>query len=80
MLSDHGEGVLCQANPESILEILLQHGFTLQNQTNEDDKAVWTVAKNGGNNEQSDEPNPPSNDDNEADADAEDQGGDDEAK
>jgi hypothetical protein len=80
LLSDHGEGVLCQANPESILEILLQHGFTLQNQTNEDDKAVWTVAKNGGNNEQSDEPNPPSNDDNEADADAEDQGGDDEAK
>jgi hypothetical protein len=80
-LSDHEEGVLCQDAPQRILDILRQNGFTLKNQTNDDQKTLWTVVKNGGSNtEHSDEPNPTSNDDNEADAEGEDQGGDDEGE
>ncbi|CAF0828655.1 unnamed protein product [Rotaria sp. Silwood1] len=83
LLSDHEQGVLCQENPQRILDILRQNGYTLQNQTNEDDKTLWVVSQGGGNNNE--QPvNPPDsntrpNDGNDADADGEGHGGDDEA-
>ncbi len=79
LIPDHEEGVLCQDGPQHILDILQQNGFTLQNQTNDEQKALWTVAQNGGggggDTEQPDEPTPTTNDDNEADAQGENQGG-----
>ncbi len=79
LLSDNEEGVLCQDTPQRILDILKQNGFTLQNQTNDEQKTLWTVIQNGGdegnNTEQPDESNPAANDDNEADAEGEGQGG-----
>ena len=47
-MSDHEQGVLCQASPQRVLDILRQHGFTLQNESTQDQKAVWTVVQSGG--------------------------------
>ena len=49
LLSDHEEGVLCQDDPQRILDVLRQNGFTLQTQTNGDDKASWTLEQTNGN-------------------------------
>ncbi|CAF3319090.1 unnamed protein product [Rotaria socialis] len=82
LLSDHAEGVLCQESSQRVLDILSQNGFTLQNETNEGDKTLWTVAKESG--DDSEQPVVPQdadstpNDGNQADADAGDNGGDDE--
>ncbi|UJR27620.1 hypothetical protein I4U23_008901 [Adineta vaga] len=79
-LSDHEDGVLCQEGSQRVLDILLQNGFTLQNQSDEDGKTTWIVEKDGdGNNDSSVQPdnsNPTGNDENEADAGNEEQGGD----
>ena len=86
MLSDHAEGVLCQAAPQRVLDILRQNGFQLQNQSNDDGKAVWTVVQNGGSGdgndaERSNDQNPRSTDEGEGEGEgedkAEDQGGED---
>ncbi len=75
LLSDHEDGVLCQAGSQRILDILLQNGFTLKDQTTEDEKTLWTVVQSdGGDSEQ------PVHPDNAADAGNEDQGGDDEGE
>ncbi|CAF1462490.1 unnamed protein product [Rotaria magnacalcarata] len=83
LLSDHADGVLCQESSQRVLDILSQNGFTLQNETNEDDKTLWTVAKeSGGDSEQPVAPQDADstpNDGNQADADAGDNGGDGEA-
>ncbi len=80
LLSDHEEGVLCQAGSQRILDLLLQNGFTLKDQTTEDEKSVWTLVQNGGgDSEQPVHPDNP-NDENAADAGGEDQGGDDEGE
>ena len=47
MLSDHVDGVLCQGNPQRILDILRQNGFTLENENTDDQKASWTVVQGG---------------------------------
>ncbi len=76
MLSDHADGVLCQAGPDRVLDVLRQNGFILQNQSNNGGKAVWTVVQNGngGDADKPNDHNPTSNEDNEGDGDAEDQG------
>ncbi|CAF2420174.1 unnamed protein product [Rotaria sp. Silwood2] len=83
LLSDHEQGVLCQENSQRILDILRQNGFTLQNQTNKDDKTLWIVAQDGGNNSEQPVAPPDSNtipnDGNDANADGEDHGGNNEA-
>ncbi|CAF0939223.1 unnamed protein product [Rotaria sordida] len=69
LLSDNEQGVLCRANSQRILDILRQNGFTLQNQTNEDDRTLWIVVKGSGdNNEQPVNPQDP-NDGNDGNAD-----------
>ncbi|CAF1061913.1 unnamed protein product [Adineta steineri] len=83
LLSDHDEGVLCQDGSQRILDILLQHGFVLENQTTEDDKTVWTLVQNGDGNDSEhpvQPPNPDATADNENEGDAADgeQGGGDE--
>lgn len=78
MLSDHAEGVLCQVAPQRVLDVLLQNGFQLQNQSNEDGKAVWTVVQGGSNGEDAEranDQNPRSTDEGEAEGDAEGGGG-----
>lgn len=85
MLSDHAEGVLCQAAPQRVLDILLQNGFQLENQSNDDGKALWTVVQNGGGGgggddaERANDQNPRSTDEGEGEAEGEgdDQGGED---
>lgn len=57
MLSDHADGVLCQAAPQRVLDVLRQNGFHLQNQSNDDGKAVWTVVQNGGDGEDAERAN-----------------------
>ncbi len=83
MLSDHADGVVCQVGPDRVLDVLRQNGFTVQNQSNDDGKAVWTVVQGESSADNADKPNdqnPKSNEDNEGDGDAEDQGGDDEGE
>ena len=83
LLSDHADGVLCQVGPDRVLDVLQQNGFTLQNQSNDGGKAVWTVVQgesSGGDSDKPNDQNPRSAEDNEGDGDAEDQGGDDEGE
>ncbi|CAF1541091.1 unnamed protein product [Rotaria sp. Silwood1] len=48
LLSDHAEGVLCQDSPQRILDVLRRNGFTLQKQTTDHNKALWTLVQSGG--------------------------------
>ncbi|CAF3457274.1 unnamed protein product, partial [Rotaria sp. Silwood2] len=48
LLSDHEEGVLCQDGPQRILDVLRRNGFTLQKQTTDHNKALWTLIQSGG--------------------------------
>ena len=45
--SDHDQGVLCQDGPQRILEVLRRNGFTLQKQTTDNDRALWTLVQSG---------------------------------
>ncbi|CAF0925200.1 unnamed protein product [Adineta ricciae] len=80
LLSDHADGVLCNEGSQRVLDILLQNGFTLQNQSDEDGKTTWVVEKGGdGESDRSVQPPDSSNttdaDENGDDAGNEDQGG-----
>ena len=56
-LSDHERGVLCQAAPQRILDVLQQKGFAMQNQT-EERRAIWTLVQGGGGSHQPPAPHP----------------------
>ncbi|CAF3966714.1 unnamed protein product [Adineta steineri] len=47
-LSDHSDGVLCQDGPQRVLDVLRRNGFTLQKQTTESNRALWTLVQSGG--------------------------------
>ena len=46
-LSDHADGVLCQATPQHVLDVLSQHGFSVQDENDEGERTVWTVTQGG---------------------------------
>lgn len=75
LLSDHEQGVLCQVEPQRVLDILRQNGFNLQKQENEEEKTSWTVVKDGEGGEKPDASNPTPNNENEGEGDGEEQGG-----
>ena len=85
LLSDHSEGVLCQEGPQRVLAVLRQNGFTLQKQTTDSNRALWTLVQSGGGSSGSGgggghhpvpppAPQPTPGDDNDADAGQEDEG------
>ncbi|CAF4349728.1 unnamed protein product, partial [Adineta steineri] len=47
-LSDHSDGVLCQDGPQRVLDVLRRNGFTLQKQTTESNRPLWTLVQSGG--------------------------------
>lgn len=87
VLADHSEGVLCQVGPQQVLSVLRQNGFTLQKQTTDTSRALWTLVQGGGSSSGGGgghhpvpppAPQPTPGDDNDADAGREDEGGNDE--
>ncbi len=82
LLSDHAEGVLCQEGPQRVLDVLRRNGFTLQKQTTDSNKALWTLVQSGGSSGGDGghhpvpppAPQPTPSGDNDADAGAEDEG------
>lgn len=46
-LSDHADGVLCQATPQHVLDVLSQHGFSVQDENDEGERTTWTVTQGG---------------------------------
>ncbi|CAF1146809.1 unnamed protein product [Adineta ricciae] len=74
-LADDSEGVLCQDNPQRVLSVLRSNGFTLQKQTTDTNKALWTLVQGGGSGgHPAPPPQPAPTDENNADTGAEDQG------
>lgn len=69
-LSDNEDGVLCQVNPQRVLDLFLQNGFVLQNENDDEQKASWTVIQGEQNPEKNegegDEPQAPSSVDEDA--------------